>query len=148
MLFNKGGLKMKNTIKIGTKMLASIFVALTMSLGTVRPAFAIPGDGTSYASCTGRYTIGYKAWGVARMWIYGCSNGYVFANVSSSTTYAKKVRITRDSPYATIFRDTIGYSLYGVHTNMIKYVRGSCYSGQGWSLDSLSGRTISYVWCI
>ncbi len=137
---------MFKNINVRIKLFSAIMAtAIVFNFAPVR---ALSGDGTNFAYCTGRYTIAVKTWGVAKMTIFGCSNGYVFTNVTSSTTYAKGARITRDTPSATRWSDTTGYSRYGTQTNMLRYVNGSCYSGQGWSMDSLSGRRISYVWCI
>ncbi len=114
---------------------------------SVRPALALEGDGLTSVSCSGRYTIATRTWGKATMHVYGCSKGYVFTHVNSTTTWAKSARITRDNPYATRWSDTTGYSRYATTTNMLRYVRGTCYTASGSSVDSNYGQTVSVRWC-
>lgn len=110
-------------------------------------AAAIPGDGTNFIYCNSRFTIATKYWNLARLSVYGCGNGYVYAYVVSGTNWAKGVGIVRNSPSASRYVNTTGYSLYSTVTPMLTYVRGTCYSATGWSMDSNYGAEHTFKWC-
>ena len=112
-----------------------------------QPAGAITGDGTNFIYCNNRYTIAARYWGKARMFVYGCSNNYVWVTVASTTNWAKGAGIVRNSPYASRYTATTGYSYYSTITPMLVYVTGTCYTATGWSMDSNYGADQAYKWC-
>lgn len=136
---------MRSKLLVGTAVALCFSFAIGITTSPV--ANALSGDGTSWVNCNGRWTAGYRAWGNAKMWLYACSNGYVFTHVNSSTTYAKSAGIIRDNPYAERWSSTTGYSYYATTTNMLKLARGTCYSAKGYSSDSYQYGTQTIRWC-
>jgi hypothetical protein len=129
---------MKSSLRVfGMGMI--IFLGISLSASPVTNAARYT-DGLSWVECSGRWTIAYRQFGKARMWVYGCSNGYVFTHVSSTTTANKFAFIKRHKPWA---QEVRGSSSYGVTTDMVGTPKGSCYWARGYSQDS-GAREVSF----
>lgn len=136
---------MQKRLVMGLKMFVISMAAVSLFVPAL--ARALAGDGRTFVDCSGRYTIAVRTWGKATMNVYGCSNGYVFTNIKSTTNYAKGAGIVRYNPYAQRYVDTTGSSRYAAQTNMLRYVSNSCYKATGWSMDSNYGKTVAVTWC-
>ncbi len=136
---------MKKWLVNTSAIVVSAFIAVVMLVA--QPAAALSGDGSNFVNCNGRFTVTNKYWGVARMSVYGCNNGYYYVYVTSSTNWAKGAGIKRDYPFNERYTSTTGYAYYSTVTPMLVAVNGTCYTATGWSMDSNSGATQSFRWC-
>lgn len=145
-------------MKKSLTLLASLafVVSVLGSLYTSTPAAAsvvtgtLKGDGLSWTVCSPQHLRKTVYFGVARMKVFTCANGYTYASVSSSTKSYKSVGVARNSPYPGYVLEPygVGGTLYSRITKTMSYRKGMSYTAWATSSDSNGGKKVeyTYVW--
>lgn len=121
-------------------------LTLGIALTFAQPASAARyTDGLSWSNCSGRTTLHYKTFGSAKMWVYACSNGYVFTHVNGSKKGPAKSALiirynSKAGPYAQEVRGSNGYT---ATSDMVAHLKGSCFKARGY-MDGSGAREFSF----